>query len=238
MRKLTNEEYIQKAKEVHGVKYDYSKTLYISSREPITIICPIHGEFTQSTRAHLNGCGCPKCGNKLKSQQKKLTQEIFVDRCNEVHNYKYDYSKAVYTNKRDKVIIICPIHGEFEQCAGHHMRGQGCPECGKENAQKRDGVYKNARKPIETFKDDINRIFGDKYEVIGDYINNKTKIEIYCKEKYKDGTEHGVFLGRPDGLIQGHGCPKCSVNKSYAEQEIVEFIKQHYSGEIINNYRG
>ena len=169
---------------------------------------------------------------------KKLTQEIFVDRCNEVHNNKYDYSKAVYTNKRNKVVIICPIHGEFEQYAGHHMRGQGCPECGKANAQKRDGVYKNARKTIETFKDDINRIFGDKYDVIGDYINNKTKIEIYCKEKYKDGTEHGIFLCRPDDLMQGHGCPKCSVNKSYAEQEIAEFVKQNYSGEIINGYRG
>ena len=238
MRKLTNEEYIQKAREIHGDKYDYSKTIYLSSREPIVVICPIHGEFQQLPKSHLIGSGCPQCGNKLKSQQKKLTQEIFVTRCNEVHNNKYDYSKVIYTNKRDKVTIICPIHGEFEQEAGHHMRGQGCPECGKASAQKRDGNYKNSRKTVESFKDDIHIIFGGKYEVVGEYVNNKTKIELYCKEKYKDGTEHGSFLCRPDGLIQGHGCPKCSVNKSYAEQEIAKFIRQHYTGEIIHSYRG
>lgn len=238
MRKLTNEEYIQKAKDKHGDKYNYSKTIYTSSREPIIVICPIHGEFIQSPRAHLNGNGCPKCGNKLKSQQKKLTQEEFIKRCNEVHQNKYDYSKAVYTNKRSNVLIICPIHGEFEQEAGHHMRGQGCPECGKNKAQTRYGDYKNSRKTTEIFKDDIKGIFGDKYNVIGDYINNKTKIEIYCNEKYKDGTEHGSFFVRPDGLMQGHGCPKCSVNVSYAEKDITEFIKHYYSGKIINNYRG
>lgn len=238
MRKLTNEEYIQKAKDKHGDKYNYSKTIYTSSREPIIVICPIHGEFEQSPRAHLNGNGCPKCGNKLKSQQKKLTQEEFIKRCNEVHQNKYDYSKAVYINKRSNVLIICPIHGEFEQEAGRHMRGQGCPECGKEKAQKRDGDYKNSRKTIDIFKDDIHRIFGEKYEVIGDYINNKTKVEIYCKEKYKDGSEHGSFFARPDGLMQGHGCPKCTVNISYSEKEISDFIRENYDGTVINNYRG
>lgn len=238
MRKLTNEEYIQKAKDIHGNKYDYSKTVYISSREPITVICPIHGEFEQMPRPHLSGRGCPKCGNKLKSQQKKLTQEIFIDRCNKVHNNTYDYSKTVYTNKRDKVTIICPIHGEFEQIATNHMRGQGCPECGKKKSQNRIGDYKNARKTIASFRNDIHNIFGDKYEVIGDYINNKTKIEIFCKEAYKDGTEHGSFFARPDGLIQGHGCPKCTVNKSYAENELMAFIQDKYKGPVIGGYRG
>lgn len=238
MRKLTTEEFIQKAKEIHGDKFDYSKTVYKSSREDVIIICPIHGEFTQMPKPHLSGTGCPKCGNKLKSQHKKLNTEVFIDRCNEIHNNKYDYSETVYVNKRTKVKIICPIHGEFEQLAANHMKGQGCPECGKEKAQKRDGDYINSRKTTDDFKDDIHKIFGDKYEVIGNYINNKTKIEIYCKERYKDGTEHGSFFARPDGLMQGHGCPKCSVNKSYAENEIIEFIKEHYDGEIINSYRG
>ena len=238
MRKLTNEDYIKKAKEIHGDKYDYSKTVYVSSREPIIVICPIHGEFEQMPRPHLSGSGCPKCGNKLKSQQKKLTQETFIDRCNKVHNNTYDYSKTVYTNKRNKVTIICPIHGEFEQIASNHMRGQGCPKCGKEKVQIRNGNYKNARKDITSFKEDINNIFGDKYEVIGSYVNNKTKIELYCKEKYKDGTEHGSFFARPDGLMQGHGCPKCAVNSSYAEKEIIRYIQSIYKGTIINNYRG
>lgn len=237
MKKLTTEEFIIKAKNVHGEKYDYSKVNYINSRTPIIIICPKHGEFIQTSRKHLISSGCPKCGNEQKGQIRKLSHEDFINRCNEQHNYKYDYSKTKYTNKRTKVIITCPIHGDFEQCAGHHMRGQGCPECGKDKAQQRDGLYKNSRKNITTFKEDIKRIFGEKYEVIGDYVNNKTKLEIYCKEKYTDGSEHGIFVARPDGLIQGHGCPKCTVNKSYCEKEIISFIQEHYNGDIINSYR-
>jgi predicted nucleic acid-binding Zn-ribbon protein len=154
-----------------------------------------------------------------------------------LHNNKYDYCKTVYNGKRDKVIIICPIHGEFTQTAGHHMRGQGCPECGKEKSQKHIGDYQNARKTTISFRNDIHTIFGDKYEVIGNYINNKTKIEIFCKEKYKDGTEHGSFFVRPDDLIQQHGCPKCTVNKSYVETELIKFIQDKYDGQVISGFR-
>jgi hypothetical protein len=169
---------------------------------------------------------------------RKLTTEEFINRANISHNNKYNYDKSIFKNIRTKVTITCPIHGDFEQTPKNHMNGQGCPECGKKQAQQRNGEYTNARKNITDFKDDINRIFGDKYEVIGNYINNKTKIELYCKKKYKDGTEHGSFFARPDCLIQGHGCPKCTVNKSYAETELMNFIQTHYAGAIIEGYRG
>jgi hypothetical protein len=238
MRKLTTEEYINKAKKIHGEKCDYSNTVYINSRTLINICCPIHGEFSQMPKQHLNGDGCPKCSNEHRGKKRRLSQEDYINRCNYIHNNKYDYSKTVYNGKRSKDVIICPIHGEFEQYAGNHIKGQGCPKCGKEKAKKHDGNYQNARKNNIKFQEDIYQIFGDKYDVIGEYVNNKTKIELYCNEKYKDGTEHGSFFARPDCLIQGHGCPKCSVNKSYAEKEIMDFIKNHYQGEIINGYRG
>ena len=218
MRKLTNEEYIQKAREIHGNKFDYSKTTYISSREPIVVICPIHGEFQQLPKSHLIGSGCPQCGNKLKSQQKKLTQEIFVTRCNEVHNNKYDYSKVIYTNKRDKVTIICPIHGEFEQEAGHHMRGQGCPECGKEYASTwRKNDYKH-------FIDESKKRFGDIYEfpnIETEYENSHSKVTIKCK---KCGN---VFIkGAGDHITSNSGgCLKCNVGISKNEIEIGDFVK-------------
>ena len=77
---------------------------------------------------------------------KRLTQEEYIKRVTEKHNGKYDYSKTIYVGKRNKIDIICPIHGLFKQLAGNHLRGQGCPECGKEKAQERNGDYKNARK--------------------------------------------------------------------------------------------
>lgn len=59
--KLTTEEFIKKAKKVHGDKYDYSKSIYEGTKIPIKIICPKHGEFNQAPNDHLNGKGCPKC---------------------------------------------------------------------------------------------------------------------------------------------------------------------------------
>ena len=66
--KYNTESFIQKAKEIHSDKYDYSKVEYIGSQTKICIICPKHGEFWQRPADHLRGCGCWKCGGK-KSQR-------------------------------------------------------------------------------------------------------------------------------------------------------------------------
>ena len=62
-KKLSLEEFIEKAKEIHGDKYDYSKVEYINTKTKVCIICPEHGEFWQTPGSHLNGSGCPECGN-------------------------------------------------------------------------------------------------------------------------------------------------------------------------------
>lgn len=54
--------FVLEAKRVHGEKYNYDKVEYIHSENYVTIICNIHGDFTQQPKAHLTGRGCPKCG--------------------------------------------------------------------------------------------------------------------------------------------------------------------------------
>lgn len=44
-RKLTTKEFIEKAKLIHGTRYDYSKVNYINNKTPVNIICKEHGEF-------------------------------------------------------------------------------------------------------------------------------------------------------------------------------------------------
>ena len=61
-KKLTTEEFIERAREVHGDRYDYSQTVYRKSKETVDIICPIHGLFQQTAISHLCGHGCYKCG--------------------------------------------------------------------------------------------------------------------------------------------------------------------------------
>ena len=78
--KYTNESFIAKANEIHHNKYDYSKTNYINSKEPIIVICPIHGETIQTPRQHLTGTGCPKCGQTIKGKKRRLTQTEWLER--------------------------------------------------------------------------------------------------------------------------------------------------------------
>ena len=120
-------DFINKAKEVHGDKYNYSKVEYINSHTKVCIICPEHGEFWQKPYAHLSGQGCPKCANN-----QKIDKEEFIRRAREIHGDKYDYSKVNYTNNYTKVIITCPEHGDFEQFPHSHLQGNGCQKCYEE----------------------------------------------------------------------------------------------------------
>jgi hypothetical protein len=62
MRKLTNDEFIEKAIKIHGDFYDYSEVNYINTRTKVCIICPIHGRFWQTPNSHLSGkAKCPIC---------------------------------------------------------------------------------------------------------------------------------------------------------------------------------
>lgn len=123
--KLTNYEFITKARKVHGDKYDYSKVEYRKSSIKVCIICPQHGEFWQTPNAHLNSQGCSYCYGNTKS-----TTETFINKAIKIHENKYDYSKVKYVNAKTNVCIICPKHGEFWQTPDAHINGkQGCPFC-------------------------------------------------------------------------------------------------------------
>ena len=128
-KRLDRETFIEKARKVHGGKYDYSKVEYINSHTKVCIICPIHGEFWQMPNDHLNGSGCKKCANKRKGVYKISNVNEFVEKAKKLHGDKYDYSKVEYVNNRSKVCIICPTHGEFWQTPHNHLARNGCPYC-------------------------------------------------------------------------------------------------------------
>ena len=121
---VTTETFIEKAKSIHNDKYDYSKVNYLSNRHPVEIICPTHGSFFQRPSDHVTKkSGCPKCGHHV------YTQDSFIEKCNKIHHHKYDYSKTIYRSIRDKIIITCPEHGDFEQVTKTHLEGAGCLRC-------------------------------------------------------------------------------------------------------------
>ncbi len=125
------QEFIEKAKKIHGDRYDYSKVEYVNAYTKVCIICPKHGEFWQIPVHHLKGSGCPYCAGKI-----RLTTEEFIRRAKEVHGDRYDYSKVEYVNEYTKVCIICPEHGEFWQIPASHLSGNGCPNCNESQMEK------------------------------------------------------------------------------------------------------
>ena len=120
--------FIDKAKLVHGNKYDYSLVEYTNCKLKIDIICPDHGIFKQSPDAHTNQKqGCSEC-KRVKSSS---TLKEFLNKAKEVHGDKYDYSEVDYKNTTIKIDIICRDHGIFKQRPGKHISNKrGCPKCG------------------------------------------------------------------------------------------------------------
>ena len=202
MRKLTTEEFVQKANIVHNNKYDYSLVDYKNNKTKIKIICPEHGIFEQTPNNHLNGTSCYKCINIVK------TTEKFIQKAKLKHGNKYDYSLVNYVNSQTKVEIICLEHGIFEQIPNSHLDGIGCPTCG--------GTKKLTTKE---FIQKAKLKHDNKYDYsLVDYINSQTKVEIIC-------LEHGSFKQTPNSHLNGVGCPICKSSKG--EQQIINYLKKN-----------
>jgi hypothetical protein len=122
-RRLNIDDILKKCNDKFNNKYVYDLSEYKNNNIKIKIICPIHGEFHQGIKDHLNGDGCPYCSGK------KMNTELFKKECNVTHNNKYDYSLVEYKSAFSKVKIICPTHGEFSQKPSIHLFGMGCPKC-------------------------------------------------------------------------------------------------------------
>jgi len=127
--KYTNLDFINKAKLIHGDRYDYSLVDYIDSKIKVDIICNEHGKFSQIAASHINGKGCLKCSNANKLTRYNSTKDEFILKAKDSHGDKYDYSLVDYINSHTKVKIICKLHGEFDQLPYDHIGNNGCSKC-------------------------------------------------------------------------------------------------------------
>lgn len=127
----TFEQYLQQFHDAHGERYEYAEVFYDDGRAMVRAMCPEHGEFTQLASDHARGIGCQKCFYTI------YDQDSFIAAARKAHGDKYDYSKVVYKRAVDRVKIVCPIHGEFEQAPTYHAAaGQGCRKCATNGPSK------------------------------------------------------------------------------------------------------
>ena len=226
--KLTTlETFLTQAKEIHGNKYDYIKVHWKNTSTKITIICPIHGEFSQIPQNHIRlKCGCSKCGREIyKSKVTKYNTDYFLTYAKEVHGDKYDYSNSQCFNVKDRVEIICSVHGEFKQSANQHLQGHGCPKCNFDQMAKDRALGK------ELFINKAIELFGDKYEYSKvEYINGQKNVCVICPI-------HGEFEVTPNNhLSKKSGCSICGESK--LERELASILeKQNVKYERLKRFK-
>lgn len=202
--KLTTEEFITKARDVHGNVYGYNDCTYIGSIVKAEITCKIHGNFMQKAGNHLAGKGCPICGQGAATLKNSGTAVSFSEKASKLHNNKYTYTNAKYINANTKVTITCKIHGDFTQTPGNHLSGKGCAKCAKQLRPLR------SRSTTPQFIEKALKIHGDTYDYTNtQYVKSEHAVTIGCRV-------HGAFTQIAFTHLQGSGCPTCGALRSCA----------------------
>lgn len=118
--------------------------------------------------------------------------KLFITKAVAKHGDRYDYSLVEYVRSRDKVTIVCGVHGVFEQRVDDHLQGRGCNKCGGSNPLSLDEFIRKA-----------NIKHGDRYDYSSSiYINHDSKIKINC-------IQHGMFEQTANDHLNGQGCATC-----------------------------
>jgi len=251
MKKITQEEFLQRIKEVHGDRYDYSKVEYKTAKDKVCIICHEkdifgneHGEFWVRPSNFIGGSRCPKC-NKT-----QWTTENLIAAFKEVHGDRYDYSKVEYKGVREKVCIICndldrkgKIIGEFWQYPLIHLNGAGCererrgsredcweericPICGnKFKARKKYSKITCSeecrKKYVEIHKEEINE---KKTKKMSEYYKNLS-IEEKNRIKEKIRKTNLIRYGKENFSQTEDGRKLCSMNMKRSKKDYDEKYK-------------
>lgn len=210
-KKITNEDFIKRAKSIHGEKYDYTLTNYINNKTKVKIICSVHGIFEQRSDQHLKTSGCEKCSRL----DRRYTTNEFIEKAKKIHNNKYDYSLVEYKTNKITVKIICKNHGIFLMKPQSHLIGTnhkpyGCPKCGKESMAEKNKI------PFEEFKKRAQKIHGtNRYNYNENtYKGTRKLVEIKCNlclHVFKQNAGNHVDLKQ--------GCPFC-----YLEGKVVDTL--------------
>lgn len=224
-RKLTFDEFYHKFVEKYPDKhYRFQQNEYIDTKTRITVTCPKHGDFKMRPNDLLNGTGCPYCGGT-----KKGTTETFIKKARQVHGNYFDYSKTVYIDSKTKIIVTCPIHGDYTVKPSNHLSGQNCPKCRKDKIKhpisKLKAVNKSTKKLTQDeFAQRVQEKWKGQY-IVDDqtiYKSNKDKLKIKCK------VHDSYFEITPNHLLNGRGCPLCAKNKQLTTQHFIEKINEKF----------
>lgn len=208
------EKFIKKARSIHKNFYDFSKIKYLGANKSVTVICKSHGEFKIRAYRFAKGQGCNKC--RLENEMKK-NRSNFIRKAKLIHKDSYCYDGCEYKNAREKITIICNVHGPFEQLPTNHLKGHGCNKCGDKKAAD---LKRSSR---ELFIKTAIKVHGDFYDYSEvAYKTAHLKVKIICPL-------HGAFFQKPTNHTDGEkGCYICGTKRGAKKQtnKLSTFLKQ------------
>lgn len=214
---LNQGNFLLKAKEKHGDRYDYSLVRFKNGSTSVLI--GYNGiYYTQKPYHHLSGAR----PENLKLAVRKTTKK-FINEGQKVHDFKYSYHKTEYIKNQIKVIITCPIHGDFTQNPLSHIQGRGCPNCGESQGEKSIAKYLD-KNNISYYRQhkftDCKNIFELPFDF---YIPSiRTLIEFDGKQHY----EPSEFFGGLDAFKKLQLNDK--IKNDYCEDNYIELVRIKY----------
>lgn len=211
---MKKEDFIVKARVVHGDKFDYSLLPdEFLSKMKVPVVCGKHGVFLINTDNHIhNKRGCSACGNMSRSvNNRDSISSVMLQIGSKHQDLRIDYTG--YSDKSSVLKVACTCGNFFISTAKDLLRTKyGCPSC----ALIGRGVTR--RKTLDDFITKANVLHKGRYDYSRVVIETfQNKVEIICKI-------HGSFWQSPTVHVKGHGCPICATSWDSNSTEFTLYV--------------
>ena len=210
MAKRTISEIAEKIKNTTHCKL--LSTEYIDNRTKMKFKCECGNEF-ESTLDNMNVRNkqyCNECSKKQMRAKFAKTHEQFEKEIFDKLGEEYEVlSKYINTNTKILMKHLKCGHCWNVRPSAILNQNSRCPKCNTNNIKK----------TTNNFKDEVHKIVGDEYEVLGEYITAKTSI---LMKHNKCGNTWEV---EPTNFLTYHSCIFCSP-RSKGEDKIANILNK------------
>lgn len=222
------ENLIERVREVHGQSFTLLTEDFNNQHEVVLWECKVHGEFRASIRNILSGSGCKFCSRERSAKLRSKGADYYIPLFREIHGDFFDYTKSVFSTSKSKIIVTCPVHGDFETSVGNHLKGKACRRCAVDKFVKERSLTLPEIKVRlkDLHKDSLSFPYIDL-----EFKNKHSLITCVCEK-------HGVFEKKVKNLLwKPSGCNKCGgIDRSLPTYLYIKFLgSKHLKVGITNN---
>lgn len=217
-KKLTQQEVIDRCNKIFNNKYIYANSIFVSTRVPMDVVCPLHGKFSIPPKRHLKGQGCPECGAEYARTWRKGNWKHFVERFTEKYGNSFTFPNIEdeYENEKSTLTMYCKRCGTKYEVTGNYLlskRFDGCTNC---------KYFYNYNELNAANKTDNPMTF---FEGLKD--SRIDKVKLTCEE-------HGEYNVNISTILQGKGkCIKCNGHsRLLAQEDAYKHIYEKYGDYI------